>query len=182
MKKFIKIYSKTMCILSNIIKYLVALALIVMTCVTFVEVIRRYIFGKSFVWGEELSKFLIVAITFLGGAAAYRAGDMANFDLLLTKLEVKSPRLKKAMLLINNVIIIAICIYIMIIGYKYTISPMVSKMISSGLKLNMSVIYSTIPIGFGMIMLFSIEKILIILFKDSDIFNNHLGDEGGSNK
>ena len=163
MEIFIKQYSKAMDFLVKLIEIILAIALAVMTLVTFVEVIRRYALGQSFVWAEELTRFLLVGMPFIGGAAAYKIGGMACFDLLISHVAQGKPIMHKAIKVIDNVIIGAVSIYLAIKGFSYTFSPMVAKMQSPGLKLNMSIVYITIPIGFLLIVLFAIEQVLRVI-------------------
>ena len=77
---------KTICdVIFNILKYVVAILMIIMVLLTFVEVIRRYFLGANWIWSEVLVRYMIVWCTFLGGAAAYRVGQLTKFDLLLNK-------------------------------------------------------------------------------------------------
>lgn len=150
-------YSKLMGLLFKLIRAMLAAALVVMVIVTSMEVIRRYIFGLSFVWAEELVKFLLVGVTFLGGAAAYRAGGMAYLDLITSRFSGRAAQISG---LVNNTIVIVVCAYLTYQGFSYTFSPMVSRMFSTGLKLNMVFVYITIPLGFLFIILFALEKYL----------------------
>ena len=77
MRTLFAAYEKLMDVIYSLIRICIAAALVVMVAVTFVEVIRRYVFGLSFIWSEELVRFLLVATSFLGGAAAYRAKALA---------------------------------------------------------------------------------------------------------
>lgn len=160
MSKFVSGYSKVMDRIVQIIKIIIAIALVLMVVITFVEVIRRYAFGKSFVWAEELNRFLMVGMTFIGGAAAYKLGGMAAFDLILTKLSVSNEKAVKILTIIDHALVGAVSTYLAYNGFVYTFSPVVSKMTSSGLKVNMLIPYITIPIGFTCITLFAIEHIL----------------------
>ena len=155
--KLVESYSKVMEIFFKGIRAALAVALVIMVVVTSMEVVRRYLFGLSFVWAEELVKFLLVAVTFLGGAAAYRAGGMAYLDLITSRFSAKKQR---NISIINNVVVIATCLYLSLQGFTYAFSPMVAKMNSIGLKLNMTVVYITIPIGFVLITVFALEQIL----------------------
>ena len=160
MEIFIKQYSKIMDFLVKLIEIILAIALAIMTLVTFVEVIRRYVLGQSFVWAEELTRFLLVGMTFIGGAAAYKIGGMASFDLLISHVAKGRPMIGKAIKIVDNAIIGAVSAYLAVKGFGYTFSPMVAKMQSLGLKMNMSIVYISIPIGFLLIVLFAIEQVL----------------------
>ncbi|MBQ9421300.1 MAG: TRAP transporter small permease [Lachnospiraceae bacterium] len=160
MKAF-SIFQKFADLIFNIIKVLMAIMITVMVIITTMEVIRRYIFGLSFIWAEELVKFMLVAVTFLGGPAAYRSGSLAFLDLAVSHLGDKG---KKAVSIFINVVIIISCIWLAKLGFEYSFSPMVAKMYSTGLKLKMTYIYLTIPIGFCMMIVFAIEQILMTVF------------------
>lgn len=155
-----KKYQKFADIIFNIIKVMMAIMITVMVVVTTMEVVRRYIFGLSFLWAEELVKFMLVAVTFLGGPAAYRSGGLAFLDLVVSHMSDKSRRIIN---IVINVVIIITFIWLAKLGFEYSLSPMVAKMYSTGLKLKMTRIYMTIPIGFCMMIIFAIEQILMSL-------------------
>lgn len=69
-------------------------------------------------------------------------------------------KLIKVLTIIDHVLVGAVSTYLAYNGFVYTFSPVVSKMTSSGLKVNMLIPYITIPIGFTCITLFAIEHIL----------------------
>ena len=155
-----KVYQKFADVIFTIIKVLMAIMITVMVIITTMEVVRRYIFGLSFLWAEELVKFMLVAVTFLGGPAAYRSGGLAFLDLVVSHV---SDRGRKIISIFINVVIIISCIWLAKLGFEYSFSPMVAKMYSTGLKLKMTYIYLTIPIGFGMMIIFAIEQIWMIV-------------------
>ncbi len=158
---FLNLYRKFADLVFNVIKVLMAIMITVMVIVTTMEVIRRYIFGLSFIWAEELVKFMLVAVTFLGGPAAYRAGGLAFLDLVVSHI---SENGRKIISIIINVVIIISCVWLAKLGFEYSFSPMVAKMYSTGLKLKMTYIYLTIPIGFCMMIAFAVEQILMTVF------------------
>jgi C4-dicarboxylate transporter DctQ subunit len=55
-----------MALLERLEEWLIALLLAVMTCITFTQVIARYIFNYSFVWALELVTVLFAWLIFLG--------------------------------------------------------------------------------------------------------------------
>ena len=59
-----KHYKRAMSALHNVLMVLVSAGLVVMICVTAVEVVRRYLFGLSFSWAEELVKYLMIMVAF----------------------------------------------------------------------------------------------------------------------
>ena len=161
---FYNVYHKFADVIFNIIKVLMAIMITIMVVITTMEVVRRYIFGLSFIWAEELVKFMLVAVTFLGGPAAYRAGGLAFLDLVVSHIGEKG---RKVISIFINVVIIISCIWLAKLGFEYSFSPMVAKMYSTGLKLKMTYIYLTIPIGFCMMIVFAFEQILMIVLNIS---------------
>ena len=145
MKKVFTAYEKLMGVFYSLIRACIAVSLVVMVVVTFIEVIRRYAFGLSFIWAEELVRFLLVFTAFLGGAAAYRAKALAYLDLVTSHL---NDSVKRIVDIIVTVLIIVICVYLCVQGYSYSFSPQIANMYSTGLKLKMTVVYLSITVGF----------------------------------
>ena len=108
MRTLFSAYEKLMDIIYSVIRICIAAALVVMVVVTFVEVIRRDAFGLSFIWSEELVRFLLVATSFLGGAAAYRAKALALLDLVTSRLNHAT---QKIIDMIVTIMIIGVCGY-----------------------------------------------------------------------
>ncbi|HUE46995.1 MAG TPA: TRAP transporter small permease [Aestuariivirgaceae bacterium] len=54
----------------------------VMTVLVFGNVVGRYVFGVSFGWAEELSRFAMIWIAFLGVGLALRYGQLAAVEAL----------------------------------------------------------------------------------------------------
>lgn len=58
--------------------------LLTMACIVFANVILRYTTGESLVWGEEISRQLMIWITFLGAGMVLRFGGHVAVDSLHT--------------------------------------------------------------------------------------------------
>ena len=93
-----------------IIRYLIAIILGMAIVLTFTEVIRRYFWGKSFIWSEEFLRYLFVYVGFIGGAAAFREKALSSFDLISKK--IKSKRNKAILDIIINTAIIALVAFL----------------------------------------------------------------------
>lgn len=51
-----------------------ALMMMVMATLVFVNVVSRYVFGDSLNWSEEVSRYLMIWVTYLGAGLAMREG------------------------------------------------------------------------------------------------------------
>ncbi len=63
-----------------------ALSLLTTAVVLFVNVVLRYLFSASTSWAEELIRYLMLWITFIGGSICVRRGAHIRMDFLLTML------------------------------------------------------------------------------------------------
>jgi len=75
---------------------LIALLLAVMTLITFVQVVARYVFNYSFVWALELTTFLFAWLIFLGMAYGVRVGSHIGVDTLVKSLGPRASRIAGA--------------------------------------------------------------------------------------
>lgn len=148
------------------VRYALAAILGFAIILTFVEVIRRYLFGKSFIWSEELMRYLFVYVGFIGGAAAFREKGLACFDLVTKK--ISSPKARKIISLVIDLGVIGFSLYMGIKGVQVVGLPSIARQTSAGLNLPMPVVYAAIPIGFFLMVLFGIENIVTILSRNGD--------------
>lgn len=125
----------------------------IMTTVTLIEVLRRYFFGLSFGWAEEMVRFLLVTSTFIGGAVAYHKGSLVLFDVLMNRLSEKKAQMLNVL---NSGIILIFSSIVLKLGVGYIMTPAVLLQKSPGLGIPMFIPYAFIPAGFGMILLFAI--------------------------
>ena len=69
---------------------LVRIVCIVMASALFLivvfAVVGRYVFGRSLTWTEEVPRYLLIWISFLGAAACVARREHVGFDVLFTRL------------------------------------------------------------------------------------------------
>ena len=155
-----KAYSKICHVVLNILKWVVAILMVFMVILTFVEVIRRYFFHQNWVWSEVLVRYLIVWCTFLGGAAAYRVGALTNFDLVTQKL---GRRTQLALELLCTVVILLLAVWLTKLGIDSFLRPSIANQISVELHISVKWIYLGIPAGLAAMALFAVEKLLKLI-------------------
>jgi TRAP-type C4-dicarboxylate transport system permease small subunit len=137
-------------------KALSALMLGIMLLVSLVEIIRRYVFGLSFVWADELIRYGMVVIASIGGAAAFReVGGLVAFDLIANKLK---GRLGIALHLTINTVCLVFAIYIFGKAVQSLQMPSIVNQTSIGLKISMFWPYLPIAVGMGLIVIVAVEK------------------------
>jgi C4-dicarboxylate transporter DctQ subunit len=70
----------------------IAFLLALMTLVTFIQVIARYVFNYSFVWALELVTYLFGFLIFIGMSYGVRVGTHIGVDALVKALKPKAAR------------------------------------------------------------------------------------------
>jgi len=153
--------------LGKALEVLVVLLLIVMTVLMFSQVLGRYIFKNGLFWAEELSRFSMVFLVYLGAALASKYHDHISVTLLdellaksKNKLALKIYRTVIALITLSFLFIVTI------IGMK--VLPMVNAQTSPNMEIPMSVAYASIPIGTILMMLYIVLEI-IRLYAPADV-------------
>lgn len=134
------------------------LLLIVMTILMFTEVVARYIFGSSFIWIEELSRYMFIWLAFI--SAAYVTATQAHIrvDVALSVFPKKIQPIIKKVGLVIWLIFSAVITYV---GFDYSITMLNVGGDSPALGLSKGIIYLGIPIGYFLMSV----RLVFALFK-----------------
>ena len=131
-------------IADNFEGYCCAVMLAVMSVVVFLQVIFRFVIMASLPWSEELSRYLLVYITYFGCAYGIKTGahlGVEAFVLILPKT------VQKAINVLVQIGGLVVCVLILKFGADIVFSQMQSGQLSPAMRLPMWTIYSAIPIG-----------------------------------
>ena len=79
-------------VLDNIEEVLVCVCLVVMTGLTFVNVIARYVFSASLSFSEEITTYLFVLLSLLGSAIAAKRGAHLGLTIITDRVGPKMGR------------------------------------------------------------------------------------------
>jgi len=110
--------------------------------ILFAQVVSRYA-GASLGWSEEVSRHLLVAITFLGGTVAYKRASFIGLKGFGHKL---GPAAQQAIVVGLQVLTLACFGLIAWFGVAYTVKA--AEHTSSSLQIPMAVPFSVIPVAF----------------------------------
>jgi len=139
--------------LEKIIEILTICIFCLMLFALFVQVVSRYIF-TPIAWTEELARYTYIWLVYLGVAVLQKHKEHIKLDLLNKFLPKK---LLKCFDLIIDLLIIYIVYFIVLGGYKY--SMIMGRAISTVIPIQLKYIYIIIPIGFGLMLVFTIGNI-----------------------
>lgn len=142
--------------IENIILLILAIIFAIMVTSLFSQVVLRYIFKSATPWAEELTRYAFIWMSMLGAAVAARRGRHMNVDYFVNIMP-KSIRI--IIIFLANILVIAF----LIVATKYGIDLviMTHKQLSSGMRIPMSYVYLSMPIGSILMILFMIESFLI---------------------
>lgn len=121
---------------------LLIIALAVMSILVFANVIGRYFFSYSVIWVDELSRYLMISLAFLGMGLAMREGNHSSFTMLQNALPDK---LRKLLRIIVLIIIMASMLGLLFLGWQYAMHSM--KNLSEALRWPVGYWYLMIPVG-----------------------------------
>lgn len=99
-------------VIGKAIEYLIAACLLLMTCLVFANVIARYGFDSGIPVSEEVSRYCLVWLVFLGAITALRDHAHLGVDTLVRRL----PPLGKKLCFVASSAIMLVCCWIMLRG------------------------------------------------------------------
>ena len=83
---------KTIKILNELEDNLLAVLIVIMTILAFVNVIARYVFLASFPWVEELNRLGLVILSYMGAAVALKNHAHLGLTILTDRLPEKAQK------------------------------------------------------------------------------------------
>ena len=138
-------------------------AIAIMLCVIFFNVIMRYLFRAPTSWADELSMICLAYVTFVGGASAYKRNLHFGIDILLDKLPLKIRMFVRQAV---NFVFIFLFGYTTVLGYDLCKSA-VKVFNYSGWSYK--VMDAALPLGFLSMTIYAIY-FFIMSFRDKDSY------------
>ena len=130
----------------------IVLLMSLLVLVTSYQVFSRYVLNHPLRWSEELSRYLLVWIVFLGAWAALKEGRHLGMDILSQRIP---PRWRPRLGVIVDAVVLAFLIAVLSIAPE--ILEITSRQRSAVLRAPMSLIYLAFPVGAA---LMSVEIVL----------------------
>ena len=144
--------------LERIIRYLVLVLLSLMVIIVFANVVSRYYLHFSLAWSEEVARFMLVWLVFLGSFLAYVNDEHLGLDILVKKFP---PLLRKSVAIGVNLLVIFSLYAVMEGGYLMMIANF--DWLSSAAEIPQGYVYLIIPVSCGLMILQTILKSYYIL-------------------
>jgi TRAP-type C4-dicarboxylate transport system permease small subunit len=118
------------------------LFLVIMVAIIFLQIVSRTLIGSSFYWTEEMARFMMIWVIFLGAGFAFQYGAHISIESLVDRF---SDGLKKTVQVLILLLSISFFLVMFVKGIELTSKTMVQ--LSPSLNIPMGYVYCVIPIS-----------------------------------
>ncbi len=129
-------------VLDQISIYAVVAIMAAMTAIVFVQVIYRFVLNNALSWPEEISRYMMIWVCFLGSAIAVKRGEHIGVTFIRERIPAKAQ--VAVSLLVN------ICV-LLFLGcttyYGIQLAKNVAMQRAPASRISMLWAYSSIPVG-----------------------------------
>ncbi|MDH4619850.1 TRAP transporter small permease [Brevibacillus sp. AY1] len=136
---------------------------------TLVQVFARYLLKSPFVWSEELVRYAMIWIVFLGTAVALRKGHLIAVEVVQHLV----PKAIKKMMEVVTVLINMVLLFLLI-KYGFGIMTNLGGQSTGAMDIPVSWTYAAIPVGSLLALLNSLVALFEIFTKKEE--DKHGGD------
>jgi TRAP-type C4-dicarboxylate transport system permease small subunit len=141
--------------LEKVLLAAIVLLLTTMTLVVVLGIVARYILLVSIPWTEEMSRYFMIWTAFMAFGLAYRRRELILVRMLIDRLPLKVYRYTMA---ISDLLCGFFLLLVVIYGVKLCLLN--TTQVSPAARIPMSIIYSAIPVGCGLCLLFIVESMI----------------------
>ena len=127
--------------LDAVIQPIVFLGMAALIGVITLQIVSR-VFFTAVGWTEEVARFLLIWITFLGATLAFQRGRHIAVSFVVDALP---PRLAQLARIVAVLVALGFMIALVVIGYRYM--QVQSFQRSASLRLSMTYVYAVIPLA-----------------------------------
>jgi TRAP-type C4-dicarboxylate transport system permease small subunit len=126
------------------------------------QVFARYVLNHSLFWSEELARYMLVWLTFLGASTAYKRGLHPGVDALVRRLPALLQ--KAAAYLVHG---ISLSLFVVMLVYGISFAHFIRAQISPALYLPMWTVVGIIPLS-GLILVIHALAFLVPAHKEAN--------------
>lgn len=155
MKTYLLLLNSAIYQFNRLIGWGLAALLLVMTVLIFWQVFARFVVGSPLHFSDEIARFSMLWLTFVGAGYAYRHGTLISVNIIL---EYSGPRFAK-ILRIGIVICSALFAFVMV-KYGFDLVERVARQTAPSTRISMMWPYLSVPVG-GLIIIVNSVGLLI---------------------
>ena len=128
-------------------RWALILALAAMSLLIFANVLLRYLTNNSIIWAEELARYLMIWMTFLGAGLVLRFGGHVAIDNIHRALPTRLARLLRVLLCL-----LLIAFFVAMIWQSIVYMQRMSFQTMPAMGFSFAYAYAAFPIGFGLLL------------------------------
>jgi TRAP-type C4-dicarboxylate transport system permease small subunit len=147
--------------LNRWVEYLLFVLGFAMAMIVATQVFSRYVLNHSLFWSEELARYLLVWLTFLGASTAYKRRLHPGVDVLVSRLPAS---LQKSISILVHAISLALFAVMVVYGLQF--AYFIRSQITPALYLPKWTVFSIIPLSGSILIIHALAFI-------SDGFKEH---------
>ena len=153
---------------------LLGLALIAAVLLNFANVVGRYGFGRSILWGDEVQMVILVAVTFLGAAIVGWRRQHLVMDMLLQRMPGPLRILVRAL---ETIVLVVIAGLVGTYSYSYASQMYLLGRLSDNAEIPMWMPHATVVVGFTMLALVALWQVIADLRNGGDVKRSPSSEE-----
>lgn len=155
MKTYLLLANRAIDQFNRLIGWTLAGLLLMMTVLIFWQVFARFVVGKPLFFSDEIARFAMLWLTFLGAGYAYRKGALISVDIVLEY----AGKTLSCLLRIAIILCSALFAFIMV-KYGYELMDRVASQTAPSTRISMMWPYMSVPAG-GVVILINSLGLLI---------------------
>lgn len=128
--------------LNRLVKWVLIILFFVMVIAVFLQVLFRFVLDQPLAWTEELARYLLIWITFLGAGYAMSVKAHPSIEVFFEKA---GPAMRKVLMVLSTVLITFF--FWQIIDHSLEFIQRSMLQTSPVLHLKMGLVYTVIPIS-----------------------------------
>ena len=125
--------------------------------ILFANVVARYVFNWGVPWVEELVRYEIVWMVFIGGSVAARKGIHIGVDILLN---FSPPAFRRPLAVTINAISFAFCLFLLVTGGDFVAQTKMFGQVTPALQVPMWAVQTAIPLGGGLMAVRFLQRMI----------------------
>jgi TRAP-type transport system small permease protein len=148
-------WTKSIKMVNRITEVFCATLLFAMVAIIFLQIISRLVLQSSFPWTEEVARFMMIWITFLGTAFAFQYGAHIGVEVFVAKF----PKILRSFVqILVGIICFSFFLLLIVKGYELAAGSLVQT--SPALNIPMGYVYAVIPVS-GVLMALNLIDVTI---------------------
>ncbi|MDO8534027.1 MAG: TRAP transporter small permease [Xanthobacteraceae bacterium] len=146
--------------------WVAALGMVLMLVLVCVEITKREFFNSSFLWSEEVARYLMIWSVYFGASAAVASSSHLRIDMLINMVP---RRVRRVLDIFAQVWVCAFSLAITYAGYRYVQDSFSLGFVSadSNLPLQMGWIQLVIPITFALSAFHALRQLSKLIATDT---------------